>query len=193
MKFRWLVIVFVLGVVGATMFTAFAGHNQISRFSGSVETEGSSVVRTGGDVRVEEFIVPVPPATGIEGIAICGNPGKKLHAAPGINPVTAFGGEIIIPASEIEEGHGRFAYAITSEADLFAIDAKEVCPNGRWTVKSFVPTRFDSYVIETALLDGGIEESLGFTHDRCSLPDPETYEPGERRQYDCVTIQTSHN
>lgn len=193
MKTKFVLVLLTLLISALGVFTATAGHASRSRTSGSVITSGSSVVRGGGDVRIDERILPLPGAAGIQGIAFCGNPGSKRHVAAGVNPVVpAFSGTTLITSNQIDK-NGRFRFSLTSEADVFGLDPEELCPNGNWAIVGFVPLAFDSVFTETSIKNG-VESSLGSALDRCILTgDPTTLKFGEKRPYSCVVIQETHN
>jgi hypothetical protein len=190
---KLLIGLFVVVISSVFALNVFAGHASRSRTSGSVITTGSSVVRGGGNIRLDEEIRPLPGDTGIRGIAFCGNPGSKRKVAAGVNPVVpAFSGSTLVKSGQIDR-NGRFRFSITSEADTFGLNPAEICPNPNWVIVDFVPLAFESRVTETSIRNG-VESPLGYAIDRCVLTgDPTTLKYGERRPYECQIIQETHN
>lgn len=206
MKFKGLIVLLVLVVATATLFTAFAGHGSTARYMGSVRAERDSVARGGSaspdeDILVTDNILPVKACTGdqrpgddgcgIPGKATCGNPGSKTFEAPGINYVDAFAGSKLVDSSQID-AQGHFHATVISTADVSNLDPAVLCPNGRWTVTDFTPTDFIAILVETAVvsLDGSPQKSLGYEKAHCYVDAGVEIKPGN--PYTCDLLEVYH-
>ncbi|MGE0822695.1 MAG: hypothetical protein AB7G75_06220 [Candidatus Binatia bacterium] len=119
------------------------------------------------------------------GLLLCGNPGSKAKAAPGIQVVTVpqnFGASTGI--TSVDKNGVATATVVTS-ANLPGLD--EFCPNTNWVALDYVPCAAS---IEAELTDDiGTISSATFS---CTLPSCETlgYDAAtqkfERRQYECT-------
>jgi hypothetical protein len=193
MKIKWFILPSLLVISGVVVLTTFAGHGSRSYSAGSVILTGSSVVRGGGDIRIDDQILPLPGDPGIRGIAFCGNPGRKRGIPSGINPIVpAFSGSSFVEGDQIDD-NGHFDFTVVSNANVFGLDPAEICPNPNWVVVAFVPFEFESVVTETSIRNGQ-ESPLGFARDRCTLTgDPTTLRLGEKRPYDCIVLEETHH
>jgi hypothetical protein len=157
------------------------------------------------EIRVSEQIRPVSGQSTIRGIAFCAPPGSRFSTelpltgggsgTPKPKPANApsFSSSSTVSSGQIDS-QGRFNFAVTSSANLAALNPATICGNPSWRIVDWVPVEFESVVTETVIrVKNNGKHKWGYTQsysvDRCVLPNPNTLQYRERRAYQCTVVR----
>lgn len=148
------------------------------------------------------IVGPPQELSTISGLVVCGNPGNKLNAAPGIQLAELAGTfDEFDPVNPKNcDKNGKCTQSVLAEptgAQLASLNA--ACPNPNWVAKDFVPCAATVTVQGIGLCSDKITEGvLAQASYSCVIPNCEavlTYDPATQKlegpDYTCTKVSES--
>lgn len=166
----------------------------------SCEVQATGAGNVTKDPLVFSCIVgPPPELSTISGLVVCGNPGKKLNAAPGIQLAELDGTfDEFDPVNPKNcEKNGKCVQTVLAEpTDDQLTSLNAACPNPQWVARDFVPCAATVTVQGIGLCSDRVTEGvLAQASYSCVIPNCEavlTYNPAtqtlEGPDYTCTKL-----